>query len=315
MPEDAGSPFRDPDDEKFRPVEPPVAKPVPVANPVPVAPAVRGGRRRTHIRRYRFEMGEAIARTFVVWFRNFVPFSILSIALYVPATLFGVWYLESGHRDLEGTTYALLAQLVEMFTNQLLAAVVIWGVVERLRGRSPALVTCFSRGLSRIGPVLLVALGVTLPFAVVVGVAVLLVLQSSPSPGAIVGVTLLLLVPILFWYTIVFVSTPSVVVERPRFLGLGAIGRSIRLTSGRRWSVFGSIFTIYLVIGFSGALIGIIGLAVGLANESTLPGYLMQRGLAVLVQPLSATLPAVVYYQLRREKEGIDVEEIASVFD
>lgn len=310
MSTDPESEFRDPEEEKPTPEtgEAEVEGPPP---PTPSRP------RRRELRGYRFQLGDAVGKTLTIWFQNFLPFALISLVLYIPVALFGLWYIESGGEALSTRTYTLLATILSELMGQFLVAALMFGVVERLRGRKASIGASIGRGLPRVGSVVVVAILTGAPFLVIQWA-----MSGRSSTGEVAAgamIALVLVIPALIYMTMVAVAVPAAVVENPGTLGLGALGRSFRLTSGRRWAVFGSYFVIGLVLAAGGFVIGLVAFAVwGGRISEAMQGtgfFLGVTALQALLQPASATLPAVMYYQLRRDKEGVDVEEIAAVFD
>ena len=127
-------------------------------------------------------------------------------------------------------------------------------------------------------------------------------------PGAGLGIgMMLLLVPGIIAVTILAAAVPAAVIERPGVAR--ALGRSAELTRGSRWSVFGVIFSIYILSYLAGAAVGFLA---PLSVNLYLAGSLLTN---VVFTALQATAHTLVYFHLRRAKETFDVEEIAAVFD
>ena len=120
---------------------------------------------------------------------------------------------------------------------------------------------------------------------------------------------LVLVIPAFIVMAMLYVAMPACVVER---LGpIKSTGRSAQLTKGYRWRVFGLLFVIIVV----GAIIQ--GLLAGLV--SAMAGRVVAQ-LVVLVWnavfgAFNATVVVVAYRDLRVAKEGVDTDQIASVFD
>ncbi|MGH6961353.1 MAG: hypothetical protein ACREE7_12770, partial [Dongiaceae bacterium] len=80
---------------------------------------------------------------------------------------------------------------------------------------------------------------------------------------------------------------------------------------GHRWTIFGIVFVIGLILVVTGAILSfILVAAVGLVGFNI--------GLWVLNAVFAAffaTAAAVGYYFLRATKEGVDIGDIAKVFD
>jgi hypothetical protein len=108
---------------------------------------------------------------------------------------------------------------------------------------------------------------------------------------------------------ILYVAVPVCIVER---LGpFKSMGRSARLTKGHRWKIFG-----FLAATIIGALIvkGILGNMALAAGGSTLAiGVLLVWN--TVWNAFQAILAVVTYHDLRVAKEGVDTDQIASVFD
>ena len=89
-----------------------------------------------------------------------------------------------------------------------------------------------------------------------------------------------------------------------------ALGRSRELTKGHRWKIFGILLVLLAISWVLILPVTLLSLSLGLVTGQIL---------MVLAQSLSAVLmavaPAVAYYHLRRAKEGVEIEQIAAVFD
>jgi hypothetical protein len=106
------------------------------------------------------------------------------------------------------------------------------------------------------------------------------------------------------------ISTQAIVIER---VGpLAGLVRSVRLTKGRRWAIFGvTIIPIIAVIVLYGAAAIVSELV---AMEVWLEGA-VDYFIAATSTAYFAVLTTILYYDLRREKEGADSGELARVFD
>ena|SRR5271165_606406 len=125
---------------------------------------------------------------------------------------------------------------------------------------------------------------------------------------ALVGGLFLLVVPGVILWCMFYVAIPVCVVER---LGpFASLGRSSDLTQGYRWRIFGlSIFL--LLIGFVNVgLQKVLNMAVG-----GIPATVGVASLQVVFSAFGLIVCSVAYHDLRVAKEGIDIEQLASVFD
>ena len=235
-----------------------------------------------------FRVGNAVSRTFEVFFQNFVPFFAISAVAAAPLFVYG---LAQGGSAKPG--YAIWVQYALQITlSALCEAMIIYATFQAMRNRPVRPTESIARGLARFGPIIAATILTTAVIAV--GYVLLIV------PGIIAS--------LMFCVTL-----PACVVER---LGpVDSMKRSSALTSGYRWPIFGA----FLVIGIVGAVVaataagmlGAIGLASGLA-------WVVQTALFVwtaVAQAFQSVLVAIIYHDLRVVKEGIDLEQIASVFD
>jgi hypothetical protein len=90
--------------------------------------------------------------------------------------------------------------------------------------------------------------------------------------------------------------------------------RTFALTKGRRWRIFVAFLGVGVIAWVAGMIAGFLPMAVGGGGASLLAA-LVGFGLTVVVTPLWTALPAVAYHDLRVEKEGVDTNELAKVFE
>jgi hypothetical protein len=118
------------------------------------------------------------------------------------------------------------------------------------------------------------------------------------------------------WLAVAFsVAVPAMLLER--IGSLAALGRSFRLVRGRWWATFGTLLVGYLLVGILGAIVQGIVMVVPsvIAEGNTLVGAISAviggtLG-SVLTTPYSAAVIAIVYFDLRVRKEGLDLQLIA----
>lgn len=124
---------------------------------------------------------------------------------------------------------------------------------------------------------------------------------------------MLLIVPGLWVYAVFSVLAPAIVIER---VGFGGMGRSARLTKEYRWPIVGAIILAFLIV----MILQIIAMfAVGLIALAGTVGMIFAVLLMVVISTLGAgflsILVSLLYARLREIKEGVSVDQIASVFD
>lgn len=246
--------------------------PAPARTAVPAAPP--------------FSAGGVIGRSLGVWFRNFLPFSIVTLVVHAP-----VFVLAAIAPPEAGSGWRLADQLLTGLAGLVATGALAYGVLESLRGGRAGLGTLFAVGFRKLGWVFLTSLGV--------GLWVLL------------G-TILLVVPGIVWYCALYVAVPAVVVE-PGIGASGALARSRELTKGRRWAVLAVVLVVFVVSIATGMLAG--GLA---ATASGLPHpipALVVTALTALVSSAGACAAAVAYHDLRVAKEGVATADLVKIFE
>jgi hypothetical protein len=180
--------------------------------------------------------------------------------------------------------------IVNLIVGEIVAVTLIYGAIQVLRGRQVSVSECFSQGFARLGTA--------------IGVAIV------ASIGVILGM-ILLIVPGLILAVMWSVAVPAAVIERNGVFG--SLSRSSALTKERRWRVFGAVLVAGVITIVVGAVIGgIFGVVFGM--DRTLLEIVVWLVTAA-TQAFSACVNATLYFFLRREKEGVDIEQIASVFD
>jgi MFS family permease len=235
-----------------------------------------------------FRVGHVLSRTFTVLSRNLLPFCVVTAIAYLPS----LWLLaERGQRITSAGHIALLillGVLVSIVLNALSEAIVLFGAFEDMRGRPVNLMASAQVGLSRLFPVL----GVALLVGLFTGIA-----------------ALLFLIPAFIVLTMLFAAMPACIVER---LGpMQSLRRSRELTKGHRWAIFGLWFLVAIVVAIGSSLAGAIGSLIGGSVLSLLFNLIW----GALAGAFNAIMVVVAYHDLRVAKEGVDTDKIASVFD
>ena len=248
----------------------------------------------------RFTIGRALSLSFGVMGRNFGPMALLSIVIlgveatikYVMSEVMGS---ESGGSALGLISYAFIT------------APVTYATFQDLRGSGAKANDLFSRGFNRAGRVL----GVTFALSVVIAVPALLAVGLSVAsrlpltvPLAMAGVFALSV------FAVWFVVIPVQVVEETKFFR--GFGRASELGSGRRWALLGLLLIYFAMVA---ALLAVMVMIVYLGPDSELFITALAVPFGALYSVFGAILPAVTYYLLRAEKEGVGIDEIAKVFD
>jgi len=236
-------------------------------------------------------IGLALSQTWSVLTRAPGRFLLLSIVPFLPAlfTIFNSATITRG--QFSQTTFwtkFAVSLLLQLFLTFLAQAVIVYAAFQELRGQGFTLGDAVKKGLSQFMSVLGVSLLATI--LTFLGMIALII------PGIIVAVAL-------------YVAVPACVVER---LGpVPSLRRSARLTKGFRGRIFGLLLIVTIAAGAVGYLIKLVLVQMG----GILIGALGQIGVQAIATAFGTILVAIIYYNLRVIREGIDIDKIASVFD
>ena len=127
--------------------------------------------------------------------------------------------------------------------------------------------------------------------------------------GLVIGLGFLLfVVPGLIAIAALAVVVPACVVEQ---LGpIESISRSRDLTSGHRWPILG-VGLAWIIVGFT-----VVGsMQAALPANPALPRQLVEWMWQVVAGSFTSVYAAILYHDLRAVREGIGIDQIASVFD
>jgi hypothetical protein len=234
-----------------------------------------------------FRLGHVLAQTLSILRRHAAPLLLLyviaGLLLNVPVTF--------TNDDSPAADVALamgISQALYIVFNVFAGAAVVDVVIDDMRGRPADMSKALRVALRRFFP----ALGATIA---VLGLAIL-------------GFALII-VPAAIVVSMYFVVVPACVVE-----GLGPVQsmrRSAELTKGSRWRIFALWF---------GILIAEIIVQMELDQAIRPFGYFAlvlapQVLWDMVVGAFAAVATAVAYRDLRGAKEGVDIDQVATVFD
>jgi hypothetical protein len=236
-------------------------------------------------------VGSVLGSTGSIFFGHFVSFVGTALLITLPSLLFRL-----------ALPLSPFQSLIDLMLGLVTFVTLIYGTVQALRGRRVAIGECLSEGFKRLGAAL--------------GVAILTWI------GYFIGF-LLLVVPGIILLLMWAVAVPVAVVERAGVTV--AFGRSRALTRDRRWRIFGTFFVAGLILGAIEGVLGFIfirsmgnSFQEGMIELATHPGNafaVAQWVIGAINLAVYACLLATLYYYLRRDKEGVDIEQIAAVFD
>ncbi|HVM84997.1 MAG TPA: hypothetical protein VMW18_13995 [Candidatus Binatia bacterium] len=249
----------------------------------------------------RFEVGRVISTSLAVLMRNLVPFGIISLLIGIPYFIINFWAASTFGEfqadvatgvERQGGVSGIFGMvgiglIVFMLTNTLTQAAINYGTFQDLRGQRASFGDCLGRGLAMLPKVVVAAILASIG----IGIGSMLLL----IPGIILS---------LMWWVFV----PAIVVENAGITD--SLGRSSSLTSGHRWGIFGLLFLVGVAQGLVGFVAGLIGSIGG-----TVLSQILDILVTVVFIAFTSVMTAVGYYYLRAEKEGIQIDDIARVFD
>jgi hypothetical protein len=261
------------------------------------------------------DAGSVFARSAQIWLTNLVPFLGVTVVVLSPLLLYGIVFALRPIEELtaqDTQSYETVSSLLSGLLNVLVTAAVIGGVFRVLQEQPISLGLILRSGLSRVLPCLWTGIltGICTYAPMLPGIAVMMLwgLWGPGGTGGIVVGGLLTIggfIFVLYFTSALFVAIPVSVIEKVN--GFPAIRRSWTLTKGNR----GSIFVILLALGIGGFLVGLV-----LAwSKSHIVAVLGGLALVLFSASFSSVFSAVVYYRLRRSKEGVGLEDLAKVFD
>jgi hypothetical protein len=142
----------------------------------------------------------------------------------------------------------------------------------------------------------------------------LIALTFLQGIGIAIGFVLLV-IPGVWLYASWWVAIPALLIERRN--PVRALGRSRRLVKGRWWPVAGvALITNVMVLFVGGIVTGLLtGLALSGGPPSVLFAVLISTAATVvsqtLLQPFTASVTTVTYFDLRIRREGFELELMA----
>jgi hypothetical protein len=245
-----------------------------------------------------FRVGRVLGKSLTILTGNFPKYILFGAIIALPS-LISDFTASSAVRPVQPVrpdqifTTAVIAGIIAFVIIWLVVfsvcqSAMIYGAFQDVRGRPFDIGASVRRGLSRFLPV--------------IGAAI--------CAGVLVGVGFVFLaIPGLMLLTMFFVIIPVCVVE-----GLGPIesmGRSRQLTKGYRWHIFAIYFVPALVIGIGGALLQRLGMSIAGTAGHAILGFLV----TAVGGAYQAIVNIMTYHDLRSVKEGLDIEQLAAVFD
>lgn len=266
-----------------------------------------------------FNLGEVLATSIRTLNRGWLKLIGLTVLPWVLAYalvlggIFGGVAISFGVRSIPSVSAAMIFMIFALsvaigICYVACQAALIYGVVEQLRGRSYSFGQAVAVGLWRIGRMIGIGLLVFVAFVVL---AILFRSVSAILPPLLssLAAIALIFIGVPMVTCAFFVLFPVASVEEHGVFG--SFTRSRFLTKGYRWPLFGLMLILFLG---SLALNLLLGYVVG-AVLPPVVGTFVVIAAQVWLSALSSVVIAVAYFRLRYLKEGVDLDQIAGVFD
>jgi hypothetical protein len=251
----------------------------------------------TAVHRLSFDYAQVIGRAFEVLRRNPTLLAALTGLLYllpkVAATLLDVQVPIIGGAISATRGFDILLAAIGAV---MLQAMIVHVFLQDIAGRTPHLKSTLRTGVNRFFPVLFIGLAYAL---------------------AVLFASVLLLAPGLMVATAWLVAMPAAVAERLDIRA--AIERSLWLTRGYRWPVFGLIAITVVVAVAAGQVVDGVHLSWDgsgiIANAFDTAQQVTADILSAVAMLASALLVSSIYCELRLLKEGVAPEDLAEQLD
>ena len=242
-------------------------------------------------------VGSIIGESFSILFKHFIPVLVMAIipnalALLIGGALVGVGVTmgtaEPDFSSSIGVTSWVVVFVLQIVCYGLTTALLVQLAYDAKLGRSVQLGRYVSPAISAAVPIAVLSL-----FA-----------------GVLIGLaSLALIIPGIWLYAVFSMTAPAVVIERAGFRGLG---RSKSLTKDYRWPIVGALLLTGICIGVFNF---IATFAAGVLSGSVIVSVVAYLIPTSIGAGLASICVALIYARLREIKEGMSVDQIASVFD
>jgi hypothetical protein len=248
-------------------------------------------------------VGAIISNSFSILFGNFGKVFLLGFigafaGFIVNAALLGFGFATGAADPLADPDTIwikiILSTIINMVVYGLVTALLIQLAYDAKLGRSNSFSTYFKTALPAIFPIVILSFVV----AILSGIGFLALLIGA-----------------LWVYAVFYVMAPVAVIERG---GFGSLGRSAALTKEYRWPIVGLFILVALLSGIIQYIGSFVTASLGLITGGTIGQFIAGLGLSMvagLAYALGGIAIALVYARLREIKEGVDVDQIAAVFE
>ena len=254
-----------------------------------------------------FRVGRVINRSISILSRRFITLFIIA---NLPTFLISLWiwilWTDRVPGQAEQVAAVIFLAVAFPLFSVLGHAMIVHATFQDMRNRPATLGTSVKVGLRRFLPL----------FGIAILLTILIVLASTLFIALTARITPFLLVlapiPVVVIVTVCFVTTPACVVEKRG--PFGSVRRSAQLTNGHRWRIFSLEVLLVGLLLITSIIIGLLDWAL-IALAGPLLAAISDLIWTEVWLAYCGVMVAVAYHDLRVAKEGIDIEQIASVFD
>ena len=253
-----------------------------------------------------FTIGGILSITFRALFKN--PIVFFGLTIFTTVLAASIEYsLRATMPGIGERTFDILNSIIMMLFWQWIGGAMAYGVFHTIKGNNASLGASLFHGMRRY--IQLVCIGFIFDFGATCG----LILVYIPGIAQILRLIpviapILLLIPGFIVMCTWFVVVPACVVERMGVID--SLFRSAYLTKGCRLKIFGilliMIFSHWAVMTIAPFFMPTVG-----------PGtyHILLELVGDVTKAFKYIMPAVIYFELRRVKEGVAVDSLANVFD
>ena len=238
-----------------------------------------------------FSIGRILGNSFSILNKNIISFGIMALILMIPNAYFLILPLTGGVITLGAfdNVFGIITVtlLVQIIFSSLLTAMLVYGTFNSIRGQLVSFSQMLSKGLSIVFPVI----GLSIVVFLIVGLG-----------------TILLIIPGIILFIMFYVAIPVKVIESAGISD--CLTRSKSLTDGHKWGIFGLL----VIVSIASAVLNMAATSsIAMMGSFIIPSVLLYV-LTAYITAFGAVMSAMVYYELRSEKEGIDIDQLSEVF-
>jgi hypothetical protein len=252
------------------------------------------------LRHRSFSVRSVLNRAFRVWFTSLHRLLAIGVVFLSPLALLAL-IPGDGKGNETRADFAYLGALPLTFLMQ---GAIIAFVFQRLLGQRPQVFASIRAGLSRT----LAVVGVVIFTGAAIGALAIVVFMLSRAISPFFGLLNLLSIPLFIAWS---VAIPVAVVEK--LPATKAIARSVHLTRSSRLKIFGA-YVLLTVLAYAIEFVTLLPILLATRGTTIAASPWTVLVALIVVASFFSVVPAVVYHELRETKEGIGLDQLASVF-